>query len=135
MSQQRNKPKDTNQSSKLLSPAENNTVFDVLGQRRITKATAVVQLLFANQSPSQWAKQHTGILCFVKVCIPIIFSYSYIHMSYSRLSLIGTRIREISVKEYKVNSPSLYKCMQVTPVNTNKFHGPLVFVITRFYFT
>ena len=25
----------------------------------------------------------------------------------------------ISVKEYKVNSPSLYKCMQVTPVNTN----------------
>ena len=26
----------------------------------------------------------------------------------------------ISVKEYKVNSPSLYKCMQVTPVNTNK---------------
>ena len=37
----------------------------------------------------------------------------------SRLSLIETRIREISVKEYKVNSPSLYKCMQVTPVNTN----------------
>ena len=36
-------------------------------------------------------------------------------------SLIGTRIREISVKEYKVNSPSLYKCMQVTPVNTNIF--------------
>ena len=41
--------------------------------------------------------------------------------NYSRLSLIGTRIREISVKEYKVNSPSLYKCMQVTPVNTNIF--------------
>ena len=69
MSQQREKPKDTNQSSKLLSLSENNTVFDVLGQRRITKATAVVQLFFANQSPSQWAKQHTGILCFVKVCV------------------------------------------------------------------
>ncbi|KAI6656263.1 Neural Wiskott-Aldrich syndrome protein-like [Oopsacas minuta] len=66
MSQQRNKPKDTNQSSKLLSLAENNTVFEILGQRRITKATAVVQIYFANQSPSQWAKQHTSILCFVK---------------------------------------------------------------------
>ena len=33
--------------------------------------------------------------------------------------LIGTRIMGISVKEYKVNSPSLYKCMQVTTVNTN----------------
>lgn len=67
MNQQRNKPKDANQTSKLLSAAENTAVFDTLGPRKITKATAVVQLFFANQSPSQWAKQNTGILCFVKV--------------------------------------------------------------------
>ena len=36
-------------------------------------------------------------------------------MNYSRLSLIGTRIRST-----KFNSPSLYKCKQVTPVNTIK---------------
>ena len=80
MSGQRNKPKDSNQSSKLLSTAENNTVFDVLGQRRVTKATAVVQIYFANQSPSQWAKQHTGILCFVKVTIIIIIIIIIIFM-------------------------------------------------------
>ena len=60
-------------------------------------------------------------------------------LEYSILSLIGTRIREISVKSTRFNSPSLYKCMQVTPVNTNSriirthFDGPLMFLLTRVY--
>ena len=35
------------------------------------------------------------------------------------LSLIGTRIREYRLRNTRFNSSSLYKCMQVTPVNTN----------------
>ena len=36
-------------------------------------------------------------------------------------SLVGTRIREYRLRSTRFNSPSLYKCMQVTPDNTNIF--------------
>ncbi|XP_063700312.1 actin nucleation-promoting factor WASL [Culicoides brevitarsis] len=56
-----------NRPSKLLTREENEQVFQLLGNKRQTQATAVVQL-FSTEPPahSTWVKRHTGVLCFVK---------------------------------------------------------------------
>lgn len=56
-----------NKPSGKISPEENNKVFQMLGDRRQSLSTAVVQLLLANQGPTrQWQLVVTGIACFVK---------------------------------------------------------------------
>uniref|UniRef100_A0A336KK08 CSON011222 protein n=1 Tax=Culicoides sonorensis TaxID=179676 RepID=A0A336KK08_CULSO len=56
-----------NRPSKLLTRDENEQVFQLLGSKKQTQATAVVQL-FSTEPPahSTWVKRHTGVLCFVK---------------------------------------------------------------------
>uniref|UniRef100_W5NAX1 WASP actin nucleation promoting factor b n=1 Tax=Lepisosteus oculatus TaxID=7918 RepID=W5NAX1_LEPOC len=63
------KPSKTQEScgSSLLSPQENERVFDVLGRKCVTMATTVAQLHMAlPHSSSYWSLQHCGVLCFVK---------------------------------------------------------------------
>ncbi|XP_063703774.1 actin nucleation-promoting factor WASL-like [Culicoides brevitarsis] len=56
-----------NRSSKLLSIEENTLVFSLLGERRISQCTTVVQLFVANPpSFSRWTFLSMGVLCFVK---------------------------------------------------------------------
>ena len=56
-----------NKPSGKISPEENNKVFQMLGDRRQSLSTAVIQLLLANQgSTRQWQLVVTGIACFVK---------------------------------------------------------------------
>ena len=53
--------------SKHLSPEENQKLFSLLGSRKESISTAVVQLLFAtNTRPSTWKVKVTGVVCFVK---------------------------------------------------------------------
>lgn len=56
-----------NASSQLLTPAENQQLFELLGPRRFSMATAVVQLV-TTQPPShaRWQLQHTGALCLTR---------------------------------------------------------------------
>ena len=56
-----------NKPSGRISPEENHKVFEMLGDRRQSLSTAVVQLLIASQSPSRmWQVVVTGVACFVK---------------------------------------------------------------------
>ncbi|XP_020902620.1 neural Wiskott-Aldrich syndrome protein [Exaiptasia diaphana] len=56
-----------NRRSKLLSNDENDNIFNVLGKRCQTLATAVVQLVLAlPESRGRWTKKLTGVACFVK---------------------------------------------------------------------
>jgi len=56
-----------NKPSGKISPEENSKVFEMLGDRRQSLSTAVVQLLLANQnSTRQWQLVVTGVACFVK---------------------------------------------------------------------
>lgn len=56
-----------NKPSGRISPEENHRVFEMLGERRQSLSTAVVQLLIATQSPSRsWQLVVTGVACFVK---------------------------------------------------------------------
>lgn len=61
------KPESFNVPSDLLTKDENQKIFELLGDKRLTQATAVVQL-FSTESPghSKWIKRFTGILCFVR---------------------------------------------------------------------
>ncbi|KAJ8359426.1 hypothetical protein SKAU_G00159510, partial [Synaphobranchus kaupii] len=53
--------------SSLLSGQENERLFDLLGRKCVTLATAVAQLYMAlPHSPTHWSLQYTGALCFVK---------------------------------------------------------------------
>ena len=55
------------QPSKHLSFDENQKLFGMLGNRKESISTAVVQLLFAtNTRPSKWQVKVTGVVCFVK---------------------------------------------------------------------
>nr|WAW84863.1 WASP/N-WASP [Halisarca dujardinii] len=55
-----------NEPSSLLTAAENESVFSNLGNKRQSKATAVVQLFHAHPNPRSWSKVKTGAMCFVK---------------------------------------------------------------------
>ena len=61
------------------------------------------------------------------------FRVCMLYRNYSRLSLIGTRIREYRLRSTRFNSPSLYKRMQVTPDNTNIFRRSPGVPINRVY--
>eukprot|EP00731_Ephydatia_muelleri_P012592 Em0006g1486a len=52
--------------SDLLSLEENNLIVTIVGNKRQSKATAVVQMFHANPDPSQWTKFKTGVVCLVK---------------------------------------------------------------------
>ena len=55
------------QPSKHLSFEENQMVFNMLGERRESLSTAVIQLLFSTTTrPFQWQIKVTGVVCFVK---------------------------------------------------------------------
>ncbi|XP_072027473.1 actin nucleation-promoting factor WAS-like isoform X3 [Amphiura filiformis] len=67
MSNPNRKPTPTNRSSDLLSTYENEQLFNLLGKRCFTLATAVVQVFLAHpRSPKTWSKEHCGVACFVK---------------------------------------------------------------------
>jgi len=61
------RPSKPNKASKLLTKDENEQVFALLGNKRQSQCTAVVQV-FSTEPPahSHWVKLHTGALCFVK---------------------------------------------------------------------
>ena len=53
--------------SKHLSFEENQMVFSMLGDKKESLSTTVIQLLFATTTkPFQWQVQVTGVVCFVK---------------------------------------------------------------------
>ena len=53
--------------SELLTFEENQMVFSMLGDRKESLSTTVIQLLFATTTrPFQWQLQVTGVVCFVK---------------------------------------------------------------------
>ena len=53
--------------SKHLSFEENQRVFSMLGRKKESLSTAVVQLLFATTTrPFTWQVKLTGVVCFVK---------------------------------------------------------------------
>ena len=54
-------------SSRHLTFDENQKVFGMLGNRKESLSTAVIQLLFGtNTQPSTWQLQVTGVICFIK---------------------------------------------------------------------
>lgn len=57
---------NTNVPSTNLTEAENELVFILVGNRKQTKATAVVQMFHAHPDRGQWSKFKTGVVCFVK---------------------------------------------------------------------
>ena len=55
------------QPSKHLTFEENQMVFSMLGERKESLSTAVIQLLFSTTTrPFQWQIKVTGVVCFVK---------------------------------------------------------------------
>ncbi len=64
--QQRKQQSQTNnRPSKLLSQSENDQLFNLMGRRCASLATAVVQLFLA-QPHNTWTKKHCGVACFIK---------------------------------------------------------------------
>ncbi len=57
---------NVNVPSSSLTQEENELIFTLVGNRRQTKATAVVQMFQAHPDRTQWSKFKTGVLCFVK---------------------------------------------------------------------
>ena len=55
-----------NVPSDCLTREENDLLFTLIGNRKQSKASAVVQLFQANPDRSQWTKFKTGVVCFVK---------------------------------------------------------------------
>ena len=56
-----------NVPSSILTAEENEILFTIIGNRRQSKATAVVQMFHANPPDrGQWTKFKTGVVCFVK---------------------------------------------------------------------
>ena len=58
-----------NKPSKLLSDPENEIVFEAIGRRAVTLATAVVQVYECAAGQNRWTKKVVGVACFTKVCI------------------------------------------------------------------
>lgn len=61
------KVRDVSRPSVLLTPDENKLVFNMVGPRCTSLATAVVQL-FITEGPAHnsWIQLETGVLCFIK---------------------------------------------------------------------
>lgn len=57
---------NVNVPSGSLTQEENDLLFTLIGNRKQTKATAVVQLFQAHPDRSQWTKFKTGVVCFIK---------------------------------------------------------------------
>ena len=99
-----------------MATAQDKQGLTVLHYAALGGEPDVVEFLISEFGDSATIRNYNGGL-------PIHFAAGAGNTSFVNnninLPLIGTRIREILVKEYKVNPPSLYKCMQVTPVNTN----------------
>lgn len=55
-----------NVPSGSLSSEENDLLFTLIGNRKQSKATAVVQMFHAHPDRTQWSKFKTGVVCFVK---------------------------------------------------------------------
>jgi len=56
-----------NAPSILLSDEENELLFTLVGSRRQSKASAVVQMFHAQaDSRDSWTKFRTGVVCFIK---------------------------------------------------------------------
>lgn len=55
-----------NVPSSCLTQEENELLFTLIGNRRQSKATAVVQMFHAHPDRAQWTKFKTGVVCFVK---------------------------------------------------------------------
>ncbi|XP_029471392.1 neural Wiskott-Aldrich syndrome protein isoform X1 [Rhinatrema bivittatum] len=55
----------TNVGSLLLTPQENESLFNFLGKKCIAMSSAVVQMYAADRN-SQWSKKNCGVACFVK---------------------------------------------------------------------
>ena len=55
-----------NKPSGILSPRENHEVFSMLGPRVQSLSTAVVQLLMASPTASEWRLVTTGVACLAK---------------------------------------------------------------------
>ncbi|XP_067932311.1 actin nucleation-promoting factor WASL-like [Watersipora subatra] len=66
-SERRNKPE--NVPSRLISKAENDQIFNIIGNRCTALATAVVQVFLADNTSGnncRWNKRCTGVLTFIK---------------------------------------------------------------------
>ena len=56
-------------SSKHLNSREIEQLSDIMGPRKESLSTTIVQLLFAtNTRPSTWQVKITGVACFIKDC-------------------------------------------------------------------
>ena len=55
-----------NAPSSCLSDEENELLFTLVGSRKQSKASAVVQMFHAQVDKYQWTKFKTGVVCFVK---------------------------------------------------------------------
>lgn len=55
-----------NVPSSSLTTEENNLLFTLIGARKQSKATAVVQMFHAHPDRNQWTKFKTGVACFIK---------------------------------------------------------------------
>ncbi|XP_070559703.1 actin nucleation-promoting factor WASL-like isoform X2 [Ptychodera flava] len=58
--------KTQNVPSSLLTQQENDQLFNILGKRCSTLATAIVQVYVARPNPTKWTKKCCGVACFVK---------------------------------------------------------------------
>ncbi|XP_032827357.1 uncharacterized protein LOC116952270 [Petromyzon marinus] len=56
----------TNKGCQLLSAEENRALFDVLGHKCVTLASAVVQVFVAWPGEQSWRKRHCGVACVVR---------------------------------------------------------------------
>ncbi|XP_006811741.1 uncharacterized protein LOC102809815 [Saccoglossus kowalevskii] len=63
---QSKKSAPTNVASSLLTHQENEQLFNILGKRCVTLATAIVQLYVAHPDRDRWSRKHCGVACFVK---------------------------------------------------------------------
>ncbi|ELT88121.1 hypothetical protein CAPTEDRAFT_117654, partial [Capitella teleta] len=67
MANPQRRPRPTNIPSKLLTNAENDQLFALIGQKCVTLASAVVQVVLGEPpSFSRWMKRCCGVACFVK---------------------------------------------------------------------
>ncbi|XP_070559765.1 actin nucleation-promoting factor WASL-like [Ptychodera flava] len=65
--QSTNAPQPQNVHSSLLTAQENEQLFNIIGKRCVSLATAILQVYFAlPQSPAKWTKMYCGVGCFIK---------------------------------------------------------------------
>ena len=96
-----------NKPSGKISPEENHKVFDMLGERRQSLSTAVVQLFIANNTtPRSWQLVVTGVACFVKDSIRRGFYIQVSLGSFLAELLFGVKVHlnSVSLKHYHVHS-------------------------------